>query len=224
MIRRANLNGNPNLGVAISATDKVAIVPSNLSEALEHLVADTLEVPVIKTPISGSNLAGALAVGNSNGFIVSPYALDSEIESIKESGVEVARIEDKFTAVGNIILANDFGAIVNPLLSDESLKTITDVLDVEVERGSIAKFKITGSVAVATNKGMLTHPSATEDELAFAEGIMKTPADVGTVNSGIMLVGACTVANSNGVIVGLNTTGPELARIEEALGFLEGYE
>ena len=65
MIRRANLNGNPNLGVAISTTDKIAIVPSNLSEAMENLIADTLEVSTIKTPIGGSNLAGALAVGNS---------------------------------------------------------------------------------------------------------------------------------------------------------------
>jgi translation initiation factor 6 len=224
MIRRANLNGNPNLGVAISTTDKIAIVPSNLSESLENLIAETLEVSVIKTPISGSNLAGALAVGNSNGFLVSPYALDSEINAIKEFDVEVERISDRFTAVGNIILANDFGAVVNPLLSDESLELISDVLDVEVERGNIAKFKITGSVAVATNKGVLAHPSATEDELAFVEGILKTPADIGTVNKGIKLVGACAVANSNGVIVGLDTTGPELARIEEALGFLEGYE
>ena len=224
MIRRANLDGNPNIGVAISATDNVAIVPSNLSGAMEHLIKDTLEVQVIKTPISGSNLAGALAVGNSNGFIVSPYTFDSEIEAIKEFDVEVERIPDRFTAVGNIVLANDFGAIVNPLLLDESLEIIKDVLDVEVERGSIAKFKITGSVAVATNKGILAHPSATEDELAFVEGVMKAPADIGTVNNGIMLVGACAVANSNGVVVGLNTTGPELARIEEALGFLEGYE
>lgn len=224
MIRRANLNGNPNLGVAICATDKVAIIPSNLSESLEHLIADTLEVPVIRTPISGSNLAGALAVGNSKGFLVSPFALDSEIEAIKEFDLEVERIPDKFTAVGNIVLANDFGAIVNPLLSDESLEVISDVLDIEVERGNIANFKITGSVAVATNKGVLAHPSATEDELAFVEGVLKTPADIGTVNKGIKLVGACAVANSNGVIVGLDTTGPELARIEEALGFLEGYE
>lgn len=224
MIRRANLNGNPNLGVAISATDKVAIVPSNLSEALRHLIQDTLEVSTIKTAISGSNLAGALSVGNSNGFIVSPYALDSEIEAIREFDIEVERITDRFTAVGNIILANDYGALINPLLSDESLETISDVLDVEVERGNIAKFKITGSVAVATNKGILAHPSASEDELAFVEGLLKTPADIGTVNKGIKLVGACTVANSNGVIVGQDTTGPELARIEEALGFLEGYE
>lgn len=222
MIRRTNLNGNPNLGVAICSTDKAAIVPSNLSEAMEHLILDTLDVPLIKTPISGSNLAGALATGNSNGFVVSPYALESEIGAIKELDVEVGRIPDKFTAVGNIVLANDNGAIVNPLLSDKSLELIGDVLNVEVERGSIAKFKITGSVAVATNNGVLAHPSATEEELALVEGVLKTPADIGTVNKGIRLVGACAVANSNGVIVGLDTTGPELARIEEALGFLEG--
>jgi translation initiation factor 6 len=224
MIRRANLNGNPNLGVAICSTEKIAIVPSYLREIQEHLIEETLGVNVIKTPISGSNLAGALAVGNSNGFLVSPYTLDNEIEAIKEFDIEVERIPDKFTAVGNIILANDFGAIINPLLSDESIEVIRDVLDVDVERGNIANFKIAGSVAVATNKGVLVHPSATEDELAFIESIMKTPADIGTVNKGVKLVGACTVANSNGVIVGLETTGPELARIEEALGFLEGYE
>jgi translation initiation factor 6 len=53
--------------------------------------------------------------------------------------------------------------------------------------------------------------------------LFKIPADVGTVNNGTQLVGACAVANSKGVMVGLNTTGPELARIEEAFGFLEGY-
>ncbi|MGZ7108391.1 MAG: translation initiation factor IF-6 [Methanobacterium sp.] len=224
MIRRTNLNGNPNLGVAICSTEKIAIVPTSLREAQEQLISDTLGVTTIRTPISGSNLAGALAVGNSNGLLVSPYAQDSEMKTIKEFDLEVERIQDKFTAVGNIVLANDFGAIANPLLSDESLEVISDILDVEVERGSIANFKITGSVAIATNKGVLAHPSATREELEFIEDVLKTPADIGTVNRGIKLVGACAVANSNGVIVGLDSTGPELARIEEALGFLEGYE
>lgn len=221
MIRRVNLNGNSNLGVAISATEKFAIVPPTLSESMAQLIEDTLEVTLIQTPIAGSNLAGALSVGNSQGFLVSPHANDTEIETIKEFDIEVERIPDKFTAVGNIVLVNDSGAIVSPLLSDETLELISNILDVEAERGSIANFKITGSVAVATNKGVLAHPSATNDELSFVEGVMKAPADIGTVNKGIKLVGACAVANSNGVLVGLDTTGPELARIEDALGFLE---
>jgi len=222
MIRRVNLAGNPNLGVSLAATDKVALAPPNLGEKMVQVVEECLEVPVVKTPISGSSLAGALAVGNSSGILVSKYAFDKEIKTITDSGLKVERIPDRLTAVGNIILANDHGALVNPLLSEEAIEVVSRTLDVDVVRGSIANFKITGSVAVATNKGVLVHPSATPEELEFMEKTMKVPADVGTVNQGTRLVGAGTVANSYGVLVGENTTGPEMARIEESLGFLEG--
>ncbi len=221
MIRRVNLAGNPNLGVYIAVTDKVALAPPNLGEKMVGVVEESLQVPVIKTPISGSSLAGALAVGNSRGFLVSRYAFNTEVNAIKEFGLEVERIPDRLTAVGNIILANDHGAMVNPLLSDEAVDVVSETLDVEVVRGSIANFKITGSVAVATNKGAMVHPQATSDELDFLEKTMNVPVDVGTVNQGMKLVGAGTVANSNGVLVGEKTTGPEMARIEESLGFLE---
>jgi translation initiation factor 6 len=223
MIRRVNLAGNPNLGVSLAATDKVALAPPNLHEKMLKLVEECLQVPVIRTPISGSSLVGALAVGNSKGFVVSRYAFEGEIEKIKEFGLKVERIPDRLTAVGNIILANDHGAVANPFLSDEAIKVVSETLDVAVKKRSIANFKITGSVAVATNKGVLTHPSTTPKELKFLEKIMNVPADVGTVNRGTRLVGAGTVANSQGVLVGKDTTGPEMARIEESLGFLEEY-
>ena len=103
------------------------------------------------------------------------------------------------------------------------MEVITEVLDVEVKRGSIADFTITGSVATATNKGVLIHPSASREDIKFVEETLKAPVDIGTVNNGTSLVGACSVANTKGIIVSLGTTGPELARIEEAFGFLEGY-
>jgi translation initiation factor 6 len=67
------------------------------------------------------------------------------------------------------------------------------------------------------------HPSASQEDIKFVEETLKAPVDIGTVNNGTPLVGACSVANSKGIIVSLPTTGPELARIEEAFGFLEGY-
>lgn len=223
MIRRFNLRGNPNLGVAISTTDQAALVPPNLEDKDLKLMEEALQVPLIKTHISGSNLAGALAVGNSQGFVVSKYAFDREIDAIRETGLAVERIPDRLTAVGNIVLVNDHGALINPLLSDKSAELISSTLDVDVERGKIANFMITGSVALATNKGVLTHPSATPEELKLLESTLKVPADVGTVNRGTRLVGAGAVANSHGVLVGQDTTGPEMARIEESLGFLEVY-
>lgn len=222
MIKRINLGGNPNIGVSIAATEKLAIIPPNLTPETVEVIEESLEVETVQTLICGSNLAGALTCGNSNGFIVSKYAFDQEIRNIKDMGVEVEKIPDRLTAVGNIVLANDKGAIVNPLLSDEAVELITQVLDVEVVKGSIAQFKITGAVAVATDKGVLLHPSSSQEDIELVEKILKVPADVGTVNNGTSLVGACAVATTNGIIVSLNTTGPELARIEETFGFLEG--
>ena len=221
MLKRINLTGNPNLGVYISVTDEIAIVPLNLPMVMENSIEEALEVEVIRNSIAGSNLAGALSVGNSKGFIVSPYTVDKEIECLKSNGINVAKIPDKYTAVGNIIALNDNGAIATPLLSDTSVKIIEDLLELKVERFSIANSNIIGSLATVTNKGALLHPETTIEEIKVIEEVFKVPADIGTVGRGIPLVGACSIANSSGAIVAENTTGPEMARIEESLGFLE---
>ena len=72
-----------------------------------------------------------------------------------------------------------------------------------------------------TNKGFLLYRDSTPAEINFVEDIFKVQGDIGTVGRGITLVGACSIANSKGVIVGEKTTGPEMARLEEALGFLD---
>ena len=221
MLKRVNLTGNPNLGVYISVTDEIAIVPFNLPEIMEKYIIETLKVEIIRSSIAGSNLNGALSVGNSKGLIVSPYTFDKEIESLESNGLTVAKIPDKYTAVGNIIALNDNGAIATPLLSDNSVKIIEDVLELEVERSSLANSNIIGSLATVTNKGALLHPETTTEEIDFVEEVFQVPANIGTVGRGIPLVGACSIANSYGAIVAENTTGPEMVRIEESLGFLE---
>ncbi|MBU4535004.1 MAG: translation initiation factor IF-6 [Euryarchaeota archaeon] len=223
MIKRINLNGNPNLGVYLSVTDEVALVPLHISDVVLNTIKEALEIEVLQTSIAGSSLAGALTAGNSQGFLVSPYTMDREINALRNAGIEVEKIPDKYTALGNIMMVNDNGALVSPLLSDKSLELINTFLEVDAQRATIAGFDIVGSVATATNKGALLHPHTSPEELKLVEKILKVPADVGTVNKGVSLVGACSVTNSNGVIVSENTTGPEMARIEEAFGFLEGY-
>jgi len=222
MIRRINLSGNPNLGVYISVTDSVALIPQNTPEKFEDVLREALEVEVLKVSISGSSLNGALAAGNSNGFVVSNQAMDREIDALAAAGVEAVRIPERFTAVGNLILANDNGAVASPLLSDDALQVIGDVLEVDVKVSTLAGLNIIGSMGAVTNRGALLNPQASSEEINTIEDALGVEADVGTVNHGVTLIGACSVANSNGVLVGEETTGPELARIEEALGFLEG--
>lgn len=223
MLKRMNISGNPNLGVYISVTDEIAIVPFNIPEIIEDSIKEALEVKVIKSSISGSSLVGALMTGNSNGFIVSSHVLDKEVENLKSNEINVVKIPDKFTAVGNIIAMNDNGAIASPLLSDKTVEIIENSLEINVKRSSIAEFSIIGSLSIVTNKGALFHRNTTKSELELAEKVFKVPADIGTVGQGISLLGACSIANSYGAIVAENTTGPEMARIEESLGFLEAF-
>ena len=221
MLKRTDLTGNPNLGVYISVNDDVAIVPLNLPDEKQDIIRETLNVEVIKTSIAGSNLIGALSVGNSNGFLVSAYIEDRELETLESAGLNIIKLKDKFTAVGNVIALNDTAAMVNPSLSKDSIKTIENELNVEVVPASISKLDIIGSLITVTNKGFLLYRDSTPAEVNFVEETFKVQGDIGTVGRGITLVGACSIANKSGVIVGENTTGPEMARLEESLGFLD---
>ena len=221
MLKRINLTGNPNLGVYISVNDEVAIVPFNLSTEVEDIIKETLEVDTIKTSIAGCNLNGALAVGNSNGFVVSPYINERELQTLEDAGLNVSLMPGKYTAVGNIIAANDHGAIVGPKVGEKAVKVIEDTLKVPVEISSIADSNIIGSSSLVTNKGFLVHRDASYEELDFVEEVFKVEGNIGTVCKGMPLVGACGIANSQGAIVGESTTGPEMARLEESLGFLD---
>ena len=221
MLKRINLTGNPNLGVYISVNDEVAIVPFNLPTEMEPIMKEALEVDIIRTSIAGCNLNGVLSTGNSNGFVLSPHATDREVETLEDAGLNVARLPGKYTAVGNILAVNDYGAIAGPNIKEETIKVIEDTLKVPVEIYQFAESKIVGSASIVTNKGALLHRDTLSNELDHVEEFFQVEANIGTVCKGMPLVGACGIANSNGVMVGENTTGPEMARIEEALGFLD---
>ena len=221
MLKRINLTGNPNLGVYISVNDEVAIVPFNLPTEMEPVMKEALEVDLIRTSIAGCNLNGVLSTGNSNGFVLSPHATDREVEVLEDAGLNVARLPGKYTAVGNILAVNDYGAMAGPNIKEETVKVIEDTLKVPVEIYQFADSKIVGSASIVTNKGALLHRDTLSAELEHVEEFFKVESNIGTVCKGMPLVGACGIANSNGVMVGENTTGPEMARIEEALGFLD---
>ena len=221
MLRRIDVVGNPNIGIFIQVTDDVALVPYNLIDEKVKLVEEILGVPAVKTSISGSSLIGSLSVANSNGIVVSPHVLDREVNQFKELGLDVAVIPDKYTAVGNIVAANDSGAIASPFLSKDAINILESTLNVDVESSSIVGSDIVGSLISVTNRGFLISGNAVESEVDFSRKVFGVEGDIGTVGRGISLVGACSVANPNGAIVAKDSTGPEMARVEEALGFLD---
>ena len=221
MLKRVDIVGNPNIGVFIIATDDLAIVPYNLLDEKIEIIKETLDVEAVKSSISGSSLIGSLAVANSNGLVVSPHVLDREIKQFEDLGLNVATVPGRYTALGNIVAANDNGAIVSPFLSEDAINIIEETLDVNVKATSMVGSDIIGSLIQVTNRGFLISSKAVQSEVRLAQEVFGVEGDIGTVGRGIPLVGACSIANSNGAIVAKDSTGPEMARVEEALGFLD---
>ena len=219
---RAAFSGSAYVGVFARATDDCLLVRPDVDEDFLAELTDELGVPAVETTVAGSGTVGALVAGNSHGLLTSDRLTDVERERITETAdLSVATLPGRINAAGNVVLANDHGAYVHPELPDEAVSTIEDHLGVPVERGALAGVRTVGTAAVATNRGVLCHPKSTDEELDFLEELLGVPADIGTINYGAPLVGSGLLANAQGYIAGQDTTGPELGRIEDALGYIE---
>jgi len=202
--------GNACIGVYSLVNDRIAIIPPQVPETKRKKVEEWLKVKVVATTVGKSVITGALACSNSNGVILPPFAQEEEIEAIKSaSDLNVTVMDTKKTAYGNLILANDKGAVADPSLERGVVNKIADTLGVEVVSSEIAGLPYVGSLATATNKGVLAHPMLKEEERKVLEDVLKVHVDVGTINCGIPYVATGLLGNSNGAVTGLLTTGPE---------------
>ena len=219
---RAAVAGSAYVGVFARATNDGLLLRPDAEDDLREDMAEELDVPVVSTTIGGSSTVGALAAGNSNGLVVSGRITEFELETLEaELDVSITELPGRINAAGNVILANDSGAYVHPDLPANAVSAIEDGLNVPVEQGELAGVRTVGTAAVATDRGVLCHPKATDAELDYLEELLDVRADVGTINYGAPLVGSGLVANENGYVAGRDTTGPELGRIEDALGYID---
>ncbi len=210
--------GNASIGVYSLVNDRIAIFPPQVPENKRQKVEEWLKVKVVATTVGKSLVTGALACSNSNGVILPPFATDEEVKSIKSAAdINVTVMDTKKTAYGNMVLANDKGAVVDSRLKKGAVNKIADTLGVEVVSGEIAGLPYVGSLATATNKGVLAHPMLKEGERKVLEDVLKVPVDVGTVNCGIPYVATGLLGNSYGAVAGFLTTGPETFIIGQAL-------
>merc|ERR1711951_36072 len=124
------------------------------------------------------------------------------------------RIEERLSALGNLIACNDYVALVHPDLDRETEEVIADVLGVEVFRQTVADQVLVGTYCAFTNKGGLVHPkTSTEDQDELAS-LLQVPLVAGTVNRGADVIGGGMVVNDWVSFVGQDTTSTELSVIE----------
>lgn len=218
----ASLFGSASIGVYSLVTEKMLIIPKFVAVKKAERMGSWLKVRLIHTTIGGSILVGALACANSNGILLPHFVREEEVEAIKSAfDGNITIMETRKTAYGNMVLANDYGAVVDPRLKAFEVKKISETLGVEAVPSEIAQLPYVGSLAVATNKGVLAHPLLKDSERRVLEDVLRVPVEVCTVNCGIPYVGTGLICNSHAAVAGSLTTGPEMFIIGHALGVVE---
>ena len=210
---------SPNIGVFMRCNDRFLLVPKGLAQTKSDKLCDSLKVTAVPTSIGESRLIGALSSMNNNGVLVSRLAEDVEMNEIRAAtGLTVARLDSKLTAVGNLVVANDRRALVSPVLDARAVAQVKDVLGTEVERTPIGEYHQTGVFVVATNRGAAVYPGLDEKEVERLGGLLGVDAYPTSVNKGVPFVASGLVANTSNAVAGTQTTGPELVFITRALG------
>ena len=210
-IFRYDLYKSPNVGIFAKSNDSVVLLPYGYAETKTIKLIDYLEVDPIFVSIAGNRIIGPMVVLNNNGMILPSLATDDEITYLKQmTGLNIARLESKLTAIGNLITANDYGAIVSPLFNGEFDKQIEDILGINVYTMSVAGFNQTGSMIVSNNQGAAIHPKASETEIETISSVLKVDVEPLTINGGIPYLSSGIICNSKSLVVGSLTTGPEL--------------
>jgi len=219
-VSKADFRGDPNVGLYGVVTDRFAILPE------DKMDISGLNVGVIYSTVAQTDLCGVFISANSHGVIIPRIVTDREEKRIREGikkvgkDINILKLDINETCLGNLILCNDNAAIISPALEKYS-DSISKCLNVPVITGTVLDLEIIGSLCVATNKGFLLTINGEEGEFEFLKKNLKVTGDIGTVNFGGTYPKSGVLANSSGALIGKLTTGPESARIEEALGFLE---
>lgn len=209
-IYRYTFYKSPNIGIFVRANDSVMLVPQGFAESKGNKLAEYLRVRPVMTSVAGTRLIGPMSVMNNNGILLPSLADEWEVDWLRQStGLNVEKLSSKFTAVGNMIAANDNGALLSPLLKEVEAQ-VRDVLGVPAYTMGVGGFVQTGAMVVATNAGAGVHPNANEDEVKAVAEALQVQAEPLTINGGVPFLSSGMVANTTGVVVGSLTSGPEL--------------
>lgn len=213
----ADVFGSPNLGVYCFCNEKIAIVPPGLTSKKLNQFAETLGVSICQTTIAGSTLVGALVTGNSKGILVPHTIREYELDRIQQLA-NASVVESKWTALGNVVLVNDLGAVIHSDTPSDIIEAVKGVLGVELVQGNIAKLPFVGALGIATNRGAILSPNTLTEEQSVIESALHVEVQLSSTNGGVQFVKSGILANSKGAVVGPLTRGAELMQVSRTLG------
>lgn len=220
MAQRAAYENCSEIGVFCRLTNSYALVGLSSAENFYGLVQGELEphgIPVVHCTLGDTRIVGRMCVGNRHGLLVPNTTTDVELQHLRNAlppAVRIQKVEERLNSLGNVIVCNDYVALIHPNLDKETEEIIQDVLKVETFRAAIGNNELVGSYCVLTNQGGLVHPKTSVQELEELSNLLQIPLTAGTINRGSDVVAAGVCANDWISFVGMDATATEIAVVE----------
>ena len=216
-IIKYDVYSGPNIGIFTSVNDKFVFIPNGFAKTKAENLAHYLQTEYLMTPVANTRLLGILMVLNNHGILLPKTSSPEEIANLRKcTDLNVKILDTKYNALGNLICVNDKGGVISPIIEKEFIKEIEDVLDIEVIQKKVAGFHQVGAVMGANNLGGIIHPEADEEDIKNFSNILGVNIEPATINGGIPFVSSGMLANSNAVVVGNLTNGPEIMMLTRA--------
>lgn len=211
-IEKYNYTGNESIGFHATVTETQSIFPPEFKRK-DRFSSDKNAV----TYINRTKLVGLFTAGNSNCILVPKEITDREKDKLEDAGVNYKIINSSDNALGNLILCNDKGAFISEKLSDKK-EVISEALEVPISTGKIAGISNPGVTGLANNKGAVIHREASEEDAEkLKEALNVEDVGIGSINLGSPYMGSGGLATDEMTLVGENTSGPEIGRIDRTL-------
>jgi len=199
--------GSQHIGVPLFAAEAYAFSPVASPAKFIELMKRRLKVDVT---LVSDTILGSLVAGNSYGLVVSEVISTEVLDQLKSINMPVYQAPE-FFAFGNVVLVNDHGGIISPIVPSSIRKKISDTLNVPIEPKTIANSDLVGSLAYVNNYGGLFSPLSNEDEIAEIKAVLKLKTvGIGSVNKGSEFIASGIFGNTKGMFIGRETTGIEL--------------
>eukprot|EP00095_Tigriopus_kingsejongensis_P005639 snap_masked-scaffold420_size176246-processed-gene-0.4 protein:Tk05639 transcript:snap_masked-scaffold420_size176246-processed-gene-0.4-mRNA-1 annotation:"predicted protein" len=113
---RTHFDNNNEVGVFSKLTNAYCLTGIGGSENFYSTFETELDevIPVVHASVGGCRIVGRLTVGNRHGLLVPNSTTDQELQQLRNSlpdSVQVRRVEERLSALGNVIACNDYVAL-----------------------------------------------------------------------------------------------------------------